>query len=403
LDWVNTMTFDPALKGTEVRVGAAIGRYFNGRSGECFVSMQTLAAGMRLSERTVWQAIQQLKRYGYLLVESRDLGMRKDGRRVCGGKGAANVYQPAFEGERLAATNQDLLRRIAARLGVQRPQNPAAKVAASCDLRGGQRSQNSAAKVAASCDPTLTSSSKKNSYARDSEVSELWKAVQAGLARTVGEGKFRSWIAPLRMDCIEDRVVWIKASNAFTRHEVDNLFSDKILAGFQKHVPKIERVRIFCGERTAGPAAAVPLSGADQRACGSPFPVADAVAAIDPTSPFASDTGTLSTTVPMRIPAAAEPAVSTASSHGLPPAGAGATTMPVGAAAGSLVPATGRDAWPSSTPIDGAGPTNVPAPAATGALTAAVPMRASASAHRTVTITRAGSPGTAHARVLPDI
>jgi hypothetical protein len=317
--------------------------------------MQTLAASMTTSERTVWEAIQLLKRCGYLLVKSRDLGVRTDGRRVCGGKGAANVYQLAFEGERLVITNQDLMRRIAARLRRPRSRNLAAKVAANCDLRVSQRSQNRAAKVAASCDPTLTSSSKKNSYARDHEISDLWEAVKAGLARALGEADFASWIAKLRMDCIEEPVVWIKAPNAFVRDEIDNRFSKKLLVEFQKHVPAIKRVRIFCGERTAGPAAVVPLSGADQRTCGLPFPVADAVAAIDPTSALASvpsttdirasaNTRSLSTAVPMRIPAAAEPAVSTASSHGLPPAGASAKTKPVSAAAGSSVPATGRDA-----------------------------------------------------------
>jgi hypothetical protein len=62
LDWVNTMNFDPALTSTAVCVGAAINYYINGRSGECYPSMQTLAESMKTSERTVWEAIQLLKR-----------------------------------------------------------------------------------------------------------------------------------------------------------------------------------------------------------------------------------------------------------------------------------------------------------------------------------------------------
>jgi hypothetical protein len=67
-----------------------------------------------------------------------------DGRHVCGGRGVANTYLPAFERSQVAATK------------------PGLKLAARCDLLWELRSQNSARKVATDCDPTLASPSEKN-------------------------------------------------------------------------------------------------------------------------------------------------------------------------------------------------------------------------------------------------
>lgn len=139
VEWMDTMALDRDLPPMAFRVAGIIGYHFNKNSGETFLRQDTIARLAGKSERTVWTAIQQLEARGYLLIDRRDLGFRaKDGRRVCGGRGVANTYQPAFERSQLTATSSGT------------------KLAERCDLISKERSQKKVRKVEADCVPTLT-------------------------------------------------------------------------------------------------------------------------------------------------------------------------------------------------------------------------------------------------------
>lgn len=150
MDWTDVMALDAALSNMAFRAACVIGSHFNRHRGDTFITLQTIARVMAKSERVIWSAIQELEGRGYLLIKRREFGTRMrptaDGPRevrMCGGKGVANTYLPAFQRSQVAATNNGL------------------KLAAQCDLWWEQRSQKPASKVAVDCDPTLTSQSKK--------------------------------------------------------------------------------------------------------------------------------------------------------------------------------------------------------------------------------------------------
>jgi hypothetical protein len=144
MEWMDALALDPELSPVAYKVAAVIGVHLNSEKGDTFVKQARIADLMQVSERTVWTAIMELERRGYLIVERRDLGTttrrERTGKsttvRNAGGKGVANTYRPAFQSSQLAATTTGR------------------KLAAQCELWLAQSSQNPAAKVAASCEPT---------------------------------------------------------------------------------------------------------------------------------------------------------------------------------------------------------------------------------------------------------
>ena len=161
MEWTDALALDRDLSNMGFRVACVIGTHFNNQSGDTFVSQETIARVMGVSERSVWTALKELEERGYLLIERREFGTvtrtTKSGTqiavRTAGGRGVANVYKPAFERSQLAATNRGK------------------KLAAHCDLIWKEWSQNPARKVAADCDPTLTVPPEQNSSAR------AWRAL----------------------------------------------------------------------------------------------------------------------------------------------------------------------------------------------------------------------------------
>jgi hypothetical protein len=140
MEWTDVMALDAELSATAFKVASVIGTHFNNYSGDTYVTQQTIARVMGLSPRTVQNAIVELERRGYLIVRRRELGTRSDGRRVCGGRGVANTYVPAFERTQVAATNAGR------------------KLAARCVRSWEQKTQNAARKDATGCLPTLARS-----------------------------------------------------------------------------------------------------------------------------------------------------------------------------------------------------------------------------------------------------
>jgi hypothetical protein len=76
---------DKELSRSAVLVFKVILEHVNGKTGECFPSMPTIAAAAELDHRTVERAIAKLKRNGHLQIA------------VGGGRGRANVYRPTLK------------------------------------------------------------------------------------------------------------------------------------------------------------------------------------------------------------------------------------------------------------------------------------------------------------------
>jgi len=231
MEWTDTMASDKSLSHTAFRAGCIVGYHFNGRSGYTFLTQERIAGVMGCSERTVWSAVQELETKGYLIIERRDLGVRaSDGVRVCGGKGVANVYRPAFEREQLVATSSG------------------AKLAARCDLYWKQRSQNSSTKVAASCDPTLYPPSEGTlswDISRLPESShQLAKEVADQLRVELGSEVFVSWFRQLQVNAIEGDKVQLVSPTKFVQKWVNQNYRDDLLAAWQAARPQTMEVVI---------------------------------------------------------------------------------------------------------------------------------------------------------------
>ena len=93
LNWQDGMCRDRALTATDFRVGYAIGMHVNKHTGIAIVGMETLALITDLHVSTVKRGIAALEREKHLKVLRRDLGFRKDGRKVSGGR-VAHRYSP---------------------------------------------------------------------------------------------------------------------------------------------------------------------------------------------------------------------------------------------------------------------------------------------------------------------
>lgn len=231
MEWTDVMALDNSLSHSAFRAGCIIGSHFNGRSGETYVKQSTIAGEMGCCERTVWTAIKELETKGYLIIERRDLGVRaSDGRRVCGGKGVANVYRPAFQREQIVATASG------------------AKLAARCDLYQKQRSQNSSTKVAASCDPTLNPPSEGTQswdFSRLPKVShELATRVADELRSRLSNDVFASWFGRLQVSAIEGDTVQLLSPSEFVRKRVNQNYGDDLLAAWQAVRPQTMEVTI---------------------------------------------------------------------------------------------------------------------------------------------------------------
>ncbi len=175
MEWTDVIALDVTVTPIAFRVACAIGVHFNRSTGKAYPSVARIAKLLAVSERTVWAAVQILEARGYLIVERRELGFRGDGRRVCGGRGVANSYRPAFERSQLTATFSG------------------GKLATRCDLLLEQRSQSSARKVAAHCVPTLDLPSVDNpavtaklELLRSKLGEDVWRLCCTGLEVEVG-------------------------------------------------------------------------------------------------------------------------------------------------------------------------------------------------------------------------
>lgn len=217
-EWMDCMALDSALSHVAFRVAGVIGSHFNRHTGRTFLSQETIARVVGVSQRTAFAAVRELEERGYLIVKRREFGTvsRKTAAgeiiqvRVAGGKGVANTYFPAFQRSQLAATNRGV------------------KLATHCDLIWEQRSQKPAAKLATSCDPTLTPSPKENpSRAREPSCADALGPLAAIVRATIGDDYFRSWFGKATIAAETAEVLTLAFPTKFVRTKVVELYEHR--------------------------------------------------------------------------------------------------------------------------------------------------------------------------------
>lgn len=137
-DWQDAIAFDHEIKPMDFRVGYAIGWHVNKHTGIAIVAMETLAAKLGCSVRTIWSSIALLEKRGHLKVHRREIGTRKkDGRVVCGGR-VAHRYEPLFRTQSAASLSpggqSQSTQRTASFQARVSTQNPDSKDAKSSEL-----------------------------------------------------------------------------------------------------------------------------------------------------------------------------------------------------------------------------------------------------------------------------
>lgn len=253
-EWMDVMAIDIDLSNTAFRVAAVIGSHFNRHSGLTFISHEKLALIMNLTERTVWAAIVELERRGYLIVQRRELGVRTDGRRVCGGKGVANTYLPAVDRVQVAATNTGpKLADRSEQLWKERTQ----KIASSKKHRkqkiasygNSQRTQNSDPKDATDCDPTLSDLSDQNSSrARGPSSPNGLGPAGAALRLRLGSDVFDSWFGKIKIRYETAELIILTAPTRFLANRVLQDFEPQMLAAWRSVTPSVQRIEIALAE-----------------------------------------------------------------------------------------------------------------------------------------------------------
>jgi biotin operon repressor len=238
MEWTDVLALDKRLSPTAFRVGCVIGSHFSRHRGNAFISQERIAQILDISKRTVWSAITELEVRGYLIVQRRELGHRvSDGRRVCGGKGVANTYLPAFDREQVVATTAG------------------AKLAERCDHVWADlalRSQKAAPMVASDCEPTLvTSPLEKNSFTTTTSSESNLDAPLRELRHSLGEKHFDAWFREVVVVGIDAECLFLWVPTDFTARWIDQKFSSQILACWQKQDARVQRVIISSGPREA--------------------------------------------------------------------------------------------------------------------------------------------------------
>jgi hypothetical protein len=102
-EWMDVMALDGMLSNFAFRLACVVGTYINNYSGSTFISQETVAAVMGVSERTVWGGFAELEKFGYLIVKRGTEALPADRKRRSGGQGVANVYVPAFDKSQISA------------------------------------------------------------------------------------------------------------------------------------------------------------------------------------------------------------------------------------------------------------------------------------------------------------
>jgi DnaA N-terminal domain/Helix-turn-helix domain len=269
--WMDILALDKRVDNASFRFAAIVGAHFNRKSGSAFLTLETIARSMGMSERTVYECAKKLEALGYLIVKRREFGAitRKTARgefqvRTAGGKGVANTYLPALDGSQVAATsggqNLEKRRDLLLKLSTEKPEPKVAmdcdhsepKVAVDCDHSDGQRSQNSTSKVAAHCDPTLTvfpSGKQNTSRAREPSGADALGPLGAIIRHEIGEDYFHSWFRFAKIVSDTPECLTISMPTRFVISWVQNRWGHKLLGWMRLASKANARVHLTLEER----------------------------------------------------------------------------------------------------------------------------------------------------------
>ncbi|MBB4259970.1 helix-turn-helix domain-containing protein [Bradyrhizobium sp. CIR3A] len=243
MDWVDAMALDRDLPDCAFRVACIIGTHFGNKSGLTYVSQETIAGVGGLSLATVQRAVKALEAAGYLIVRRRDVGERKDGRRVYGGRGTANEYLPAIDAGQISVTDRG--QRLAARARSFWDDRSAKKHITGDVLSDGKQLTGDVLSAQQSTSleprkhltgdvPTLNLPSEGNSSrARAPSVADALGPLAAIIVQARGEAEFKAWfglaaIAAETPDCLT-----ISLPSRFILSEVGKRYGDKLLRWLQ--------------------------------------------------------------------------------------------------------------------------------------------------------------------------
>jgi hypothetical protein len=229
--WTDVLALDKRVDNASFRFAAIVGAHFNRRSGNAFLTIETIARAMGMSERTAYGCAKKLEDLGYLVVKRREFGTitRKTANgefqvRAAGGKGVANTYLPALEGSQVAATcgGQNLEKRRGLLLKLS-TEKSTPKATMDCD--------HSELKVAAHCDPTLSvflSGKQNTSRAREPSDAEALGPLGAIIRHEIGEDGFRAWFSKATI-VNGASVATISLPNKFFVSQVENRYGMRLL------------------------------------------------------------------------------------------------------------------------------------------------------------------------------
>ncbi|WP_222611812.1 chromosomal replication initiator protein DnaA [Shimia ponticola] len=121
---------------------------------------------------------------------------------------------------------------------------------------------------------------------------EVWGQAQTALKSVVGENAFLTWIEPLKIGSIENRVATFEVPTTFVGSYVNQNFSDQIIYQMRLHGEEVDRLGFVVSSAAAKPAAAeveTPVAdevSADAEQTGSSTPLDVGAAKLDPRFTF---------------------------------------------------------------------------------------------------------------------
>jgi hypothetical protein len=224
MEWTDCLMLDEMLSHVGVRVGGIIGAHLNRRTAESFIAQATIAGVLGVSERTVWGAIAELERSGYLIVMRRAPGA--DARRASGGRGVAHIYLPALDKSQISATYRT------------------EKLANRCELFWGNNPQNRVRKPATGCDPTLNLPSVGNNPARVHAREGNHLGVEGQQLRVLIGNSFSQYFGDVQVVSIEGSTLKLSAPTRFIRAWIRDHYCEAIVSAWRSLHPQVERVEV---------------------------------------------------------------------------------------------------------------------------------------------------------------
>jgi hypothetical protein len=260
MEWTDLLVLDADLSRGALKVGLVIGTFLNKHRGDTHVSQATIAEICRFTIKGVQKAIGELEARGYLVVRRHDLGTRRDGRRVCGGRGTANTYAPALDGMQVTATTAG--RRLAERVKeAQERTNRSSSSELAQDEPGFVLSHRKGRTETPSKDepgfvPTLTDPSDQNpTRAREARAGPPGNGARSRRQNTLGSAgvvleemlgmvDFQNWFGQVRVVRIEGELLTLAAPGKFVREQILQRFRQQILAAWRRAGISVQQLDI---------------------------------------------------------------------------------------------------------------------------------------------------------------